>query len=163
LTEWAKLLLLLERHAGSWPTVRLAAAARARAVRHGAGQGLGRPARRHPLRLRPGRQHLRRRQILLGAGRKLGRRRRAGGRTGEEGYWTWYDKIWDYSWQHFVDHEHGAWYRILTPDNQQISDEKSPAGKVDYHTMGACYEVLNVLKVPHERPLSLSFVRPARR
>ena len=67
-------------------------------------------------------------------------------RTGKASYWAWYDKIWDYSWKHFVDHEHGAWYRILTPENQKISNEKSPAGKVDYHTMGACYEVLNVLK-----------------
>ena len=66
-------------------------------------------------------------------------------RTGDDAYWQSYDKIWDYSWKHFVDHEHGAWYRILTPDNQKISKEKSPAGKVDYHTMGACYEVLNVI------------------
>ena len=44
-----------------------------------------------------------------------------------------------------VDHRYGAWYRILTPDNRKISAQKSPAGKVDYHTMGACYEVLNVL------------------
>ncbi|MGK5074795.1 AGE family epimerase/isomerase [Janthinobacterium sp. ZB1P44] len=66
-------------------------------------------------------------------------------RTGDDAYWHSYDKIWDYSWKHFVDHEHGAWYRILTPENQKISNEKSPAGKVDYHTMGACYEVLNVI------------------
>ena len=66
-------------------------------------------------------------------------------RTGDESYWQAYDKIWDYSWKHFVDHDHGAWYRILTPDNQKISNEKSPAGKTDYHTMGACYEVLNVI------------------
>ena len=66
-------------------------------------------------------------------------------RTGDEKYWQWYDRIWDYSWKHFVDHEHGAWYRILTRDNRKISDEKSPAGKTDYHTMGACYEVLNVV------------------
>ncbi len=66
-------------------------------------------------------------------------------RTGDDAYWQSYDKIWDYSWTHFVDHEHGAWYRILTPENQKISNEKSPAGKVDYHTMGACYEVLNVI------------------
>jgi hypothetical protein len=39
-----------------------------------------------------------------------------------------------------------AWYRILTADNRKISDEKSPAGKVDYHTMGACYEVLPLLE-----------------
>ena len=66
-------------------------------------------------------------------------------RTGAAKYWDWYERIWDYSWRHFVDHRHGAWYRILTRDNRKYSDEKSPAGKTDYHTMGACYEVLNVI------------------
>jgi len=66
-------------------------------------------------------------------------------RTGDPAYWGWYDKLWGYSWEHLVDHQHGAWYRILTPDNRKISDEKSPAGKVDYHTMGACYDVLRGL------------------
>lgn len=66
-------------------------------------------------------------------------------RTGEGGYWDWYQRLWAYSWNHFVDHQHGAWYRILGPDNSKLSDEKSPAGKTDYHTMGACYEVLRVL------------------
>ena len=61
-------------------------------------------------------------------------------------YWNEYDRLWTYSWAHFVDHKYGAWYRILTRDNRQYSDEKSPAGKVDYHTMGACYEVLNVTR-----------------
>ena len=46
----------------------------------------------------------------------------------------------------FVDHKYGAWYRILTRDNKKYSDEKSPAGKTDYHTMGACYEVLEMLR-----------------
>jgi mannose/cellobiose epimerase-like protein (N-acyl-D-glucosamine 2-epimerase family) len=67
-------------------------------------------------------------------------------RTGETGYWDWYDRIWAYSWAHMVDHTHGAWYRILTPDNRAYSDEKSPAGKTDYHTMGACHDVLRALK-----------------
>ncbi len=66
-------------------------------------------------------------------------------RVDEPRYWDWYDAIWDYSWRHFVDHQHGAWYRILRADNAKLSAEKSPAGKVDYHTMGACYEVLNVI------------------
>ena len=66
-------------------------------------------------------------------------------RTQEGGYWDWYDRLWEYSWQHFVDHRHGAWYRVLTHDNRKYSDEKSPAGKTDYHTMGACYEVLEAL------------------
>jgi hypothetical protein len=68
-----------------------------------------------------------------------------GARTVETQYWDWYDRIWSYSWEHFVDHKYGAWFRILSRDNHRYSDEKSPAGKVDYHTMGACYEVLNVV------------------
>ena len=66
-------------------------------------------------------------------------------RTNEEKYWQWYERIWDYSWKHFVDHEYGAWYRILTRDKRKYGDEKSPAGKTDYHTMGACYEVLDAV------------------
>lgn len=62
--------------------------------------------------------------------------------TGEQVYRDWYERIWQYSWQHMVDHEYGAWFRILTQDNQKYDDLKSPAGKTDYHTMGACYEVL---------------------
>ncbi|HEY9109147.1 MAG TPA: AGE family epimerase/isomerase [Roseateles sp.] len=68
-------------------------------------------------------------------------------RTDDARYWDWYDRIWAYSWQHLVDHEYGAWFRILSRDNRKLSDEKSPAGKVDYHTMGASYEVLDVLDV----------------
>ncbi len=66
-------------------------------------------------------------------------------RTGQDKYWSWYDRIWDYCWRCFVDHRYGAWYRILNRNNHKYSDEKSPAGKTDYHTMGACYEVLNVV------------------
>jgi mannose/cellobiose epimerase-like protein (N-acyl-D-glucosamine 2-epimerase family) len=67
-------------------------------------------------------------------------------RTGNPAYWDWYDRIWAYSWAHFVDHDHGAWYRILGRDNRKLTDEKSPAGKTDYHTMGACYDVLHALE-----------------
>ncbi|BDU15160.1 AGE family epimerase/isomerase [Lysobacter auxotrophicus] len=66
--------------------------------------------------------------------------------TGQVRYWDWYERLWAYSWRHFVDHEHGAWYRILDRRNRKYSDEKSPAGKTDYHTMGACYDVLAVLR-----------------
>lgn len=68
-----------------------------------------------------------------------------GERTGEGGYWDWYDRLWANAWQHFVDHAHGAWYRILAPDHGKLTDDKSPAGKVDYHNMGACHDVLDTL------------------
>ena len=63
--------------------------------------------------------------------------------TGEARYWQWYDKIWRYSWTHMVDHTYGAWYRILRRDNTAYDNLKSPAGKTDYHTMGACLDVLH--------------------
>lgn len=66
-------------------------------------------------------------------------------RTGEPRYWADYERLWAYAWRHFVDHEHGAWYRILGPDNRKLDNQKSPAGKTDYHTMGACHEVLRAL------------------
>lgn len=66
--------------------------------------------------------------------------------TGKASYRRWYQRLWDYSWQHMIDHHHGAWVRILTPDNRRYDNLKSPAGKVDYHTMGACQEVMEVLE-----------------
>ncbi|MFC4528646.1 AGE family epimerase/isomerase [Dyella halodurans] len=67
-------------------------------------------------------------------------------RTGLAAYDSWYTKLWDYAWQHFIDHQHGAWYRILSRDNRKLDDDKSPAGKTDYHTMGACYEVMELIR-----------------
>ena len=66
-------------------------------------------------------------------------------RTGKAEYWDWYQRLWEYSWTHMVDHKYGAWYRILDRENRKLSDEKSPAGKVDYHTMGACYDIVKAL------------------
>jgi hypothetical protein len=73
-------------------------------------------------------------------------------RTGEAKYWVWYDKLWEYCWQHFVDHRQGAWFRILTADSFNLTRERSPAGKVDYHNIGACYDVYNMLS--RERKVS---------
>ncbi|KRA17351.1 AGE family epimerase/isomerase [Lysobacter sp. Root604] len=67
-------------------------------------------------------------------------------RTGDARYWDWYQRLWAYSWDHFIDHQHGAWFRILDRENRKYSDEKSPAGKTDYHTMGACYDALELLR-----------------
>jgi mannose/cellobiose epimerase-like protein (N-acyl-D-glucosamine 2-epimerase family) len=64
--------------------------------------------------------------------------------TGEPAFRDQYRMLWAWSWQHMVDHEHGAWFRILAADGSKLEDTKSPAGKVDYHTMGACWDVLAV-------------------
>jgi mannose/cellobiose epimerase-like protein (N-acyl-D-glucosamine 2-epimerase family) len=147
LTEWAKLLLLLERHrnhlagGADWLAPRAvelfdAALARAWDADHGGiCYGFGPDDA-----ICDGDKYFWVQAESFAAAALLA------ARTGNGAYWDWYDRIWAYSWRHFVDHEHGAWYRILGQDNRKLSDEKSPAGKTDYHTMGACYDVLRALE-----------------
>lgn len=64
-------------------------------------------------------------------------------KTGDPAYGEWYERIWQYAWDHMIDHRYGAWYRVLTGGNRKYSDEKSVAGgKCDYHTIGSCWDVL---------------------
>lgn len=67
--------------------------------------------------------------------------------TGRGTYWNWYDRIWTYADEHMIDKRYGAWFRVLDRQNNKLSDEKSTAGgKCDYHTIGACWDVLRVIQ-----------------
>ena len=59
-------------------------------------------------------------------------------------YLSDYNRIWQWSWDHIIDHEYGAWFRVRARDGSAMDDKKSPLGKTDYHTMGACWDVLTV-------------------
>lgn len=63
--------------------------------------------------------------------------------TGEERFAEDYDRLWAYSWKTLIDHQHGAWFRIRNRDGSEFDKLKSPPGKTDYHTMGACWDVLS--------------------
>lgn len=65
--------------------------------------------------------------------------------TGEEKYREHYNRIWQWSWTHMIDHTHGAWFRVRGYDGSKVDDKKSPLGKTDYHTMGACWDVLSTM------------------
>ncbi|HSG04157.1 MAG TPA: AGE family epimerase/isomerase [Marinobacterium sp.] len=65
--------------------------------------------------------------------------------TGESVYLEWYNRLWEFSWKYLVDHQYGAWFRVVGRDGSKLSDEKSPMGKVDYHTLGACWDVIDNL------------------
>lgn len=65
--------------------------------------------------------------------------------TGDETYRDDYNRIWQWSWTHMIDHEYGAWFRVRSQDGSKIDNKKSPLGKTDYHTMGACWDVLSVM------------------
>ena len=64
--------------------------------------------------------------------------------TGIDTYREDYDRIWRWCWEHMIDHKHGAWFRVRNRDGSAIDEKKSPLGKTDYHTLGACWDVLNV-------------------
>jgi mannose/cellobiose epimerase-like protein (N-acyl-D-glucosamine 2-epimerase family) len=64
-------------------------------------------------------------------------------RTGDSKYKDYYNKIWKYVWNNFIDHKNGAWYCTLNQDNSKISNNKSPAGKVDYHSIGSCHDSID--------------------
>jgi mannose/cellobiose epimerase-like protein (N-acyl-D-glucosamine 2-epimerase family) len=142
LTEWAKLLLVLEgQRPADWLLPRAAAlfdAAMQRAWDHEHGglvYGFG-----------PDGAWCDDDKYFWVQAESLAAAALLGARTGDARYWEWYDRIWAYAWAWFVDRRRGAWYRILRRDNRKVSDEKSPAGKVDYHTMGACWEAMGVLR-----------------
>lgn len=66
-------------------------------------------------------------------------------RTGQERYWDWYARVWDYADRRFIDRVHGGWYRVLDADGNRYDDRKSPAAKTDYHPLAACVEILEVM------------------
>lgn len=61
-------------------------------------------------------------------------------KTGNGSYWEYYDRLFEYSSKHLIDHAHGGWYQLLSRENERYSDEKSPPPKTDYHPVAACYQ-----------------------
>lgn len=66
-------------------------------------------------------------------------------RTTDPRYLEWYNRIWDYVWEHMVDHRFGGWYSLLSRDNQRKQPDFS-RGKVDfYHQLSACITAAQAL------------------
>ena len=141
-TQWAKLLLILERHRPLPWLLRRAEAlferalARARDAQYGGlFYGFG-----------PDFAVCDDRKYHCVQAETLACAALLGARTGNAVHRDWYDHLWAYCWQNWVDHRHGAWLRLLSRTNVNTTDEKSPASKVDHHTMGACCGIVGALK-----------------
>ena len=60
--------------------------------------------------------------------------------TKEEKYWAIYDKLWRYSWDKWVDHEHGSWLRRMSREHVPYFTEKTKLSLCvdpDFHMLGA--------------------------
>jgi len=66
--------------------------------------------------------------------------------TNKPKYLEHYNALWQWSWDHLIDHQYGAWYRIRNRDGSAFDDLKSPPGKTDYHTLGAVWDVLDTMQ-----------------
>lgn len=67
-------------------------------------------------------------------------------RKDKEEYWRWYDQIWAYCWQNFLNPTQGTWHRVLTNNNQPYTDNTRSAIKTDFHLIHACNEVITRLE-----------------
>ncbi len=53
--------------------------------------------------------------------------------TGREACWTWYQRLHDYTWQHFADPEHGEWFGYLNRQGEVLLDLKGGKWKGCFH------------------------------
>jgi mannose/cellobiose epimerase-like protein (N-acyl-D-glucosamine 2-epimerase family) len=138
LAEWAKLLLILERHD---PAPWLLARARAlfdRAVAIGWDPAFGGVVHACDLAgnsLDADKYGWVQAECLAAAG-LLAKA------TGSNAYQDCYARLWDYAWRCFVDHPHQAWFRVLDRDHRASPGGRARAGRTDYHIVTACHELL---------------------
>ena len=137
-TEWAKLLLILDRHGEEPWRLASARALFDRAMLYGWDKTHGGLIYGYDLTGKPCDTD----KYFWVQAESIAAAALLANRTNESGYWDWYTRIWDYSFHYFVDHTYGAWYRILNQQNRRYDERKSYNNKADYHTMGACYEAL---------------------
>ena len=67
--------------------------------------------------------------------------------TGDEKYAKWYEKIHDYSFNHFTDKEYGEWYGYLHRDGMVSHTQKGSLWKGPYHLLRClilCEQILGV-------------------
>lgn len=59
--------------------------------------------------------------------------------TGDERCWFWFEKVHHYTWNHFVDHEHGEWFGYLNREGKVLLPLKGGKWKGCFHVpRGLC-------------------------
>jgi len=69
--------------------------------------------------------------------------------TEKDEYWQHYDRLWKYSWEHFVDHKNGSWHRRKDRFNKNYFSEKTKLSLCvdpDFHQLGAFAGALSMMK-----------------
>lgn len=73
--------------------------------------------------------------------------------TGDERCWQWFEKVHDWTWEHFPDSEFGEWYGYLHRNGEPLLTLKGGKWKGCYHIprgLYQCWQTLEKLKVTQQ-------------
>jgi N-acylglucosamine 2-epimerase len=59
--------------------------------------------------------------------------------TGKKEYWNWFEKIHDYSWDHFYDKKYGEWFGYLNRQGEVLFQSKGGKWKGFFHLPRALF------------------------
>jgi mannose/cellobiose epimerase-like protein (N-acyl-D-glucosamine 2-epimerase family) len=62
-------------------------------------------------------------------------------RLGNNHYWCVYDQLWTYTFANMINHEVKCWHRNLTRDNALPKESAVAMGRTDYHAICNCIEM----------------------
>lgn len=68
--------------------------------------------------------------------------------TGDKKYFDTALRTWEYVKSHFVDYEHGGWFKGLTPDGKPTREPKASQWNCPYHNSRLAFELMARLSIP---------------
>jgi len=69
--------------------------------------------------------------------------------TGESSYWTWFERVHQYSWTHFPDKDHGEWFGYLNRKGEILLSLKGGKWKGCFHVprgLWQCWQALERMR-----------------
>lgn len=72
--------------------------------------------------------------------------------TKDEKCWKWFEKVHDYSWNHFSDAAHGEWFGYLNRSGEVLLQLKGGKWKGCFHVPRAMYQSMQLLEGLAEQP-----------
>lgn len=66
--------------------------------------------------------------------------------TGDERCWEWFEKVHDWTWKHFPEHEFGEWYGYLSRNGEPLLTLKGGKWKGCYHIPRGLYQSWKTLE-----------------
>jgi N-acylglucosamine 2-epimerase len=71
--------------------------------------------------------------------------------TGDERCWQWFEKVYTYTWQNFVDHENGEWFGYLNRRGEVLLNMKGGKWKGFFHVPRGLFQCWKLLASIEEK------------